>query len=101
MIYCLIISNVLMVTVFGIFLNRLPPQLPLFFSKVWGEDQLGELWMIFLIPICLNSFYFLNAFMEKKIFANNKYITQLISYVNIFLIVSFTYIFLRIIFIVV
>jgi len=99
--YALIGSNLLMVTVFAIFFKRLPPQLPLFLSKVWGEDQLAELWMIILIPFCLDLFYFLNSFVNDRIFPENKYVTKLFKYVNLFLIISFTFIFLKIIFTVV
>ncbi len=101
MIYALIASNLLMVFVFVIFLNRLPPQIPLFPSKIWGEDQLGEIWMIFIIPALMNGFYILNNLFVKKMFPMNSYVKKIVSYVNWGIIASLTFVFLKIIFIVI
>ncbi|MBN1263743.1 MAG: hypothetical protein JW991_05315 [Candidatus Pacebacteria bacterium] len=57
---------------FLIFLNwnRLPPQLPLFFSRPWGEEQLGspsELWLLPLISFLIIGFnLFLAIFLLRK-----------------------------------
>lgn len=98
MIYALIAGNLLMVSVFVIFFNRLPPQIPIFPSKIWGEDQLGELWMIFIIPLLMNGFYVLNNLIIRKMFPLNSYVKKIILYVNWGIIVSLTFIFLKIIF---
>jgi hypothetical protein len=30
--------------------NQLPPQIPLFYSRPWGDLQLGEPWQILILP---------------------------------------------------
>lgn len=36
-----------------IFWSKLPPQLPLFYSKTWGKDQLASKWWFLILPfIC-------------------------------------------------
>lgn len=97
MTYVLIACNLLMVVLFVVFLNLLPPQIPLFYSKIWGEDQLGELWMIFIIPILMNIFYIFNNFVLHKFFPGNTFVSKIISYVNWGVIVFFTFVFLKII----
>lgn len=81
-------------------LGHIPPQIPLFYSRPEGELQLSEWWFIFLIPILLNSLYALNKFLVKKYFTENTFVKTFAYYFNIFLIVSFTIIFLKIIFLV-
>ena len=51
MIAAVVLINLLMILIFAVEYHRLPPQIPLFYSKLWGEDQLGEVWMIFLLPV--------------------------------------------------
>ena len=80
--------------------SSLPPQIPLLYSKQIGEDQLAEWWMIFIIPILLNVFIFVNDFCSKKFFPENIYVKQLLYYVNYTLIICFTFIFLKILFLI-
>lgn len=98
MFYVLIASNVLMVIIFIFFFNRLPPQIPLFYSKIWGEDQLAETWMIFLLPIFMTLFVLINNFIKKKLFSDNVYINKLIEYINWVIIVFFSFVFFKIFF---
>lgn len=93
----LIIGNILMAGVFILKLNQLPPQLPLFYSKPWGEDQLGDTWMIVILPLLLNIFYILNNYFYKKYFPGNLFIRKILDYLNLFLIIVITGIFVRII----
>lgn len=98
MIYALISSNLLMIALFIAFFNQLPPQIPLFYSKIWGEDQLGELWMIFIIPLLMNGFYIFNNFLQSKFLVNNNFAKKIFFYVNWGIILSFTFVFIKIIF---
>lgn len=93
-------SFVLMIIVFLIKVNNLPPQIPLFYSLPWGENQLAETWMIFIIPILMILFIFINNFLEKKFFLNNNLIKKIFYYLNLLIIISFTYIYLKIIFLI-
>lgn len=93
----LITANILMGITFTLKLNTLPPQIPLFYSRPWGESQLADTWMIFLIPLVLNLLYMTNGYLYKKIFFGNDLIKRIFSYLNLLLIVGFTFIFVRII----
>ncbi len=90
-------SIIIMLIAFIIKLNTLPPQIPLFYSLPWGESQLAETWMIFFIPLLMLLFIFLNNFIEKKLFFENDFIKKIFYYLNILIIISFTFIFLKII----
>lgn len=100
MIYALISSNIIMVLAFLLQYDKLPPQVPLFYSRLWGEDQLADVWMIFLLPFILNTFYVLNHFLYSKYFNPNNFIKKIMFYVDIFIIVSVTGIFLKILFLI-
>ena len=94
----LIGANIVMIVVFGLRFPTLPPQTPLFYSKPWGEDRLGELWMIVLLPFILNIFFFINLFFAKKFFPENIFIKKMAEYFNLFLIITLTLIFIKIVF---
>jgi len=100
MILPLIISNLLIVGSFIWKYNSLPTQIPLFYSLPWGEDQLGELWMLFFLPALMNGFVFLNNFLIAKYFSDQAMIKKIVNYLNIFLMIAFTVVFLKIIFLI-
>ncbi len=97
MLYALIGSNIIMIGALLLRFNHLPPQIPLFFSKPWGEDQLVDTWMIFLLPVLLDILYFVNLSLMKRYFQENEFVKKIVHYLNIFLIVTFTPIFIKII----
>lgn len=98
MLYWLLIADVLMVAAFVLRLSHLPPQLPLVYSQPWGEDQLVDFWFIFILPVLLHFFFFVNIFIYNKLFFPDHFIRRIIYITNCVLIVLFTFIFLRIIF---
>lgn len=100
MIFALIIANILMISSFVLRFSTLPPEIPLLYSKQWGEDQLIDVWFIFLLPILLNLLFFINNFLYRKFFLNNLLIKKIIHYLNLFFIIVITSIFIRIIFLV-
>lgn len=100
MIFVLLGANFMMILAVIFKLRTLPPQIPLFYSRPDGEAQLGEWWFIFLIPILLNFFYVLNKVVVRRFFSANSFVKTFIDYLNLFLIISFTLIFLKIVFLV-
>lgn len=94
----LIGANIVMIVVFILKFPSLPPQIPLFYSQPWGEDRVGELWMIVLLPFLLNVFFFMNQFFAKKFFPEDSFIKKMAEYFNLFLIITLTLIFIKIIF---
>lgn len=100
MIYALIVSDILIVGSFIFKFSSLPPQLPLFYSRSWGEDQLAEYWYIFILPLFLHAFIFLNIYIYNQLFFPDRLIRRIVDYINWFHIIGFTFIFLKIIFLV-
>lgn len=89
-----------MLAVFLLRFGNLPPQLPLFYSRPWGEEQLADWWMILFLPVVLDVFFFFNRYIQKKFFLDNQLVTKIIYYLNLFLTVSLTLIFIKIIFLI-
>lgn len=100
MIGLLIGANMIMAIGFAIRWNRLPSQIPLFYSLPGGEDQLVEWWMIFLLPILMNALVILNRTIMGKISVQNTFIRSLLTYANYAIMLVCGYVFLRIIFLV-
>ncbi|OGK12900.1 hypothetical protein A3C98_01040 [Candidatus Roizmanbacteria bacterium RIFCSPHIGHO2_02_FULL_37_15] len=100
LLYGLIIANLTIAGVLFIRYNSLPPQIPLFYSKSAGEDQLADTWLILFLPFFLNFLYFFNNFFYKRYFKDTVLVEKIVYYLNIFIITSFTLIFVKIIFVV-
>ncbi len=100
MTYALVISMVTLGALFAVKYSHFPPQIPLFYSHSQGEDQLGEWWMIFLLPIMLILFYTLNNYLYRKFFNNISFVQKMIMYLNIFLILGYSFLFIKIVFLI-
>lgn len=100
MIKLLLGANSLMIAAFLLKFSRLPPQVPLFYSQLWGENQLVDSWVIFILPIIMNILFFINQYVSNKFYSDNIFIKNIFYYLNIFVITSFTLIFIKIIFLV-
>jgi len=100
MLFALLSANFLMILAFLFKFRSLPPQIPLFYSKPLGETQLVDWWFIFLLPLLLDCLYLLNFLVYKRFFANNQFVKTFLYYFKLFLIVSFTIIFLKILFLI-
>jgi hypothetical protein len=97
MLYALIGCDIVMIAAVLLNFNHLPPQIPLLYSKPWGEDQLADVWMIIVLPFFLNGLYFLNNALYRRFFSGNEFVKKNIDYLNIFLMVSITLIFIKIV----
>lgn len=100
MFYLLLTSNILMVAAFILRFSSLPPQIPLLYTRPWGEEQLVDFWVIFLLPVLVNGLFFLNDYFYKKFFLGNDLVKKILNFTNIFLTASLTLIFIKIIFLV-
>ena len=98
--YTLILANLIMLGVLLFRFNLLPPQIPLFYSKPPGEDQLADTWNILLLPVLMNFLYVLNNFIYRKYFKQDDMIKKIFYYLNLFIIMSFTLILIKIIFVI-
>lgn len=100
LLYVLIASNAIILLVLILRFNLLPPQIPLFYSKAVGEDQLADTWMILLLPLLMNFLYILNNILAKKYFNEIDLAQKIVHYLNIFIILGFVLIFVKIIFLI-
>ncbi|QQG44666.1 MAG: hypothetical protein HYW86_02010 [Candidatus Roizmanbacteria bacterium] len=98
MIIALIIADVLMAGAFALKFTSLPPQIPLIYSNIWGEEQLVDYWFIFILPLSLHLFFFLNIYLYNKFFFPDHVLRKVVFILNSSLTVAFTLIFLKIIF---
>jgi hypothetical protein len=100
MIIGIIIANILMLGVYIFFSSNLPPQIPLFYSLPWGEEQLADLWVIFVLPFLMHLFIIVNHFIYKFMFKKDELVLKILNFANWFYIIIFTAIFIRIIFLI-
>lgn len=98
MIIAMIVADILMAATTLLKIKHLPPQIPLFYSKVWGEDVLADSWFIIIIPILMHLFVFLNLLINNKFFKEEAVIKKIIYFFTYFLIATFTFIFIKILF---
>ncbi|MBI1863313.1 hypothetical protein HYS00_04315 [Candidatus Microgenomates bacterium] len=97
MILTLIISNILVVAIFLLNINRLPPELPLFYSRSTGEAQIAPWWMLFVLPLIMNGLVILNGYLARRVFKESPFISMSFRVFTIAAIVSLTLVFLKII----
>jgi len=100
MISLLIVAVVIMISLFAVKYSMLPPQIPLFYTRPWGEEQLADIWMIFMLPFLMTIFFLFNNYVSNRFFKDNELIKKIFSIVNIFIIITFTLIFTKIIFLI-
>ncbi|HLL60269.1 MAG TPA: hypothetical protein VK338_01000 [Candidatus Nitrosocosmicus sp.] len=97
-----LIATLLLISVtvmFGSFLlkiNNLPPQIPLFYSRGDGEEQMADTFWIFLLPIISLLLVTTNHILRKRYFAGVFLIERIVYYTNITIIIVTTVIFLKI-----
>jgi hypothetical protein len=81
-----LISAVIYLLTLGFFLyNRrlLPPELPIFYSKPWGQERLAgsdAVWIPVVIGLVL---LIINGFLSLKVFAKEKFLQKIIAWTNL------------------
>lgn len=100
MIIAVIIADIIMGAAYFFLQSQLPPQVPVYYSRPWGEDQLADLWIISIIPIVMHLFIFGNMLTIRLFFKKNEFIIRTFSFANWLYLVLFPIIFIRILFLV-
>lgn len=80
--------------------SKLPNQIPLFYSQPWGESQIADSWFILILPILMNFMFVLNYQISKRFFQEHPIIMKLFLIANYVLIIGFTGILFKIVFLV-
>ena len=81
-------------------IDHFPSQIPLFYSKPEGDEQIVDSFMIFILPLTSFIIVIINKLIFIKYFSNNYFIETIIYYVDLLVILLTSFIFLRILFLV-
>ena len=96
MIKLLMGADILLAAIFAWRFPSMPSEIPLFYSRTWGEAQIVDYWYIFLLPVLMHIFYVLNLFISKKYFSQEELLQKLFNVVNIMNVLIFSAIFIKI-----
>ena len=92
----LIGADILQILLFAWRLPGLPKQIPLFYSRPWGESQITEIWYIGFLPFLMHLLFFINVFIINRYFKDDEVFTMLFTVANYCVIIAFTGIFVKI-----
>ena len=62
------------------FYPKLPPQIPLFFSRPWGEQQLIQPILIIILPIFSLVFLIINSLIASMFLEKEKFLSQILAF---------------------
>lgn len=65
------------------FLFSLPPEIPLFYSRPWGESQLAPAVSIWLLPLTLLATGSLNLYLAARFFEEFPFIARVLIWSNV------------------
>lgn len=97
----LLLANAILVVVFAATYLRLPPQVPLWYSRVAGESQVAPWWMIGVLPLLMNVFVLANVWLQRKFFPDHDFMQLLVRIVNSTIIATSVFVFIKILWLVV
>lgn len=61
-----LVAILVMLVVLGLLWGRLPLEVPLYFSKPWGEERLASWYMLFILPLIGTGVTILNLRLGKR-----------------------------------
>lgn len=100
MIIAVIIANAIMGGLYLFLRSELPPQIPLYYSRPWGEEQLVDLWLIAIIPLMMHMFIVGNTLLKRFFYKKSDLLVNTFTVANWFYLIVFTVIYVRILFLV-
>lgn len=62
-----------------IFWRKLPPQIPLYYSSPWGEEQLAQTFFILILPLSSLAFGLVNLFLAVFFFDKQPLASKILS----------------------
>lgn len=81
-------------------LRSLPPQVPLFYSRPWGEEELASPPLLFLPPFAAITFFVANYLWATTFAKNNEFLAKILIYGGTFTTVLAAITILRILFLI-
>ncbi|MBU0708548.1 hypothetical protein KJ596_02220 [Patescibacteria group bacterium] len=69
----------------GVFLNYrvLPPEVPLYYFRPWGEARLAPTQQLWLIPVWSGAIFVFNTFLAWFLYKKEKFLAQLLVFTSI------------------
>ena len=81
--------------------THLPPQIPLFYSMPVASSHIVDVWYLGLLPLISLTLILFNSFVLKRATLNEPLGESIIYIANMCIIVATTYIYMRVIFLVI
>lgn len=92
-----IVSIAIMIGLFVLSYQHLPPETPLFYSLPESDNQIAPMWLILLLPVIETFLVMVNSIVKKKWFNEASVFSSMISVATYTIILLSTYIFVTII----
>jgi len=73
----------LLITIFGFLFflfnfGHLPPEVPLFYSRPWGREQLALSWQLAILPFSALLFFLFDLFLASKLYSQQLFLSQVL-----------------------
>lgn len=91
---------VVMIGTYVFNVGTMPPEVPLFYSLIEGEDTITPSYYLFLLPIISLVIILVNIFVYRRIFTHDLFVRKVLYYSSVGAIVISTFVFLKILFLV-
>lgn len=59
--------------------NKLPPEVPLFHSLPWGEEQLAVKWQLFFLPFLSLIFLIVDLLLARRLYSQNLFLSRVLA----------------------
>lgn len=87
--------NVLVASLLTLFLTFAPPEIPLYYARPWGEDQVANKWDLLIIPLLINVSIIGTYWFTKRAFPESPTFQRIAETVHILVILFFIVILIR------
>lgn len=67
------------ILIISLFWRTLPPQIPLFYSRPWGKEQLASPSGLIILPLLSLVVFSINSILSSFIFKEEKFISMLLT----------------------
>ena len=78
------VAIILQLILIGLSWKFLPPQVPVFYSKPWGNDILAKPIFLWILPGFSVLVYILNFILSKLISVDNKFLNRIFAFTSLF-----------------
>jgi len=84
--FCLTAGLLILAVVYLFFVGSvLPPEVPLFYSRPWGDGQLANPLLLWLLPFGTSLIIFFNFYLGSRLLTEFPFLTQILIWSNVLL----------------